>query len=84
MNQIIQQWPWLAGSAALFTVVAATWRQCIGILKRLSDLCICRVIVKDDAARAVMSFVWESGRRSPFGLRLFGGQKNVRTPHAPG
>lgn len=73
MNLNFQQWPWLAGSAALFTMLAATWRQCIGILKRIGDIAICRVVVKDQAAHAVMSLIWDRARRSPFSLRVFGG-----------
>jgi len=79
--QFLSQWPWLASAGAIFALVAATWRQCLGILQRIADLVVCRVIVKDSAALAVMSFVWERGKRSPFGIRFFGGSKTYVHPN---
>jgi hypothetical protein len=79
--QLLSQWPWIASAGAIFALVAATWRQCLGILNRIGDLIVCRVIVKDAAALSVMSFVWERGKRSPFGIRFFGGPKTYVHPN---
>lgn len=45
----------------------------MGALKWVGDLFVCRVVVKEEAGRAVMAHVFQYGKKSPFGLRLFGG-----------
>lgn len=62
-----------AGIAAAAAMVGSCWRAISGWLQRLLDLVICRVVVKEEAARAVMSRAWKEGKRSPLGLRMFGG-----------
>lgn len=68
------------GILAAGAFIGTCWRTIGEWLKRLADLVICRVAVKDEAARAVMSMVWIRGKRSPFGLRLFGGTASYVFP----
>lgn len=69
-----------AGITAALALVGGFWRQFLAFFKRVMDLFICRVVVKDEAAKAVMSYAWKRGRRSPFGLRLFGGVQSFVSP----
>lgn len=75
-----KSFPWIASVAAIGAVIAATWRHVIGALRWIMDLVICRIVVKREAASAVMSYTWENSRRSPFGLRVFGGVKIFVNP----
>src|SRR5690348_8773414 len=69
-----------AGITAALAIVGGFWRQFLTFFKRVMDLLICRVVVKDEAARALMSWVWKRGRKSPFGLRLFSGLQSFVSP----
>ncbi len=69
-----------AGLAAAAAMLATFWRNAVGVFTRIADLFIGRVALKDDAARAMMSHVWKNGRKSPFGLRLFGGLTSYVAP----
>ncbi len=62
-----------AGLAAAAAFLGSFWRQAADLLKRFCDLFICRVAIKEEAARAIMVHVLKHGRKSPFGLRVFGG-----------
>lgn len=64
-----------AGVAAVAALIATTWRQIVTVGRYVSGLVVCRVAVKNDLSEAVMSYVWERGRQSPLGLRLFGGTR---------
>lgn len=69
-----------AGLMAAAAVVGTCWRT-IGVwVERLFTLIIGRAIIKDDAARAVMSHVWQKGLGSPLGCVCYGG---VTTHVAP-
>ncbi len=63
-------WAGLAASAAF---IGSFWRQLVEVLKRFCDLFICRVAIKEETARAFMIYAFQHGKKSPFGLRLFGG-----------
>lgn len=69
-----------AGLAAAAALLAGFWRQAYGMLHWVGNLFVCRVIIKGHAGRAVMSRVWKEGRRSPFGMRLFGGTQSFVFP----
>jgi chaperone BCS1 len=69
-----------AGLAAAAAMVGTSWRAISGWFAYLSTLVICRVAVKDEASRAVMSLAWQKGRRSPFGVRVFGGTRTFVSP----
>lgn len=69
-----------AGIMAAAAIVGTCWRTIAMWLQRLADLAICRVVLKDETARAVMSRVWSEGRRSPFGVRMFGGINTYVAP----
>ncbi len=62
-----------AGLAAAAAILGTFWRTIYEWGKRAMDLVICRVVLKEETARAVMSSAWRHGKRSPFGLRLYGG-----------
>jgi len=62
-----------AGIVAAGAVIGSCWRTISVWITRAADLVIGRVLVKDDAARAMMAHVWRYGARSPLGLRAFGG-----------
>src|SRR3954464_6625173 len=69
-----------AGLAAAATMLSAGWHNVRGWLASLMDFVVCRVAVKDEAARAVLSTVWANGRKSPFGYRVFGGWRTYIQP----
>jgi hypothetical protein len=69
-----------AGITAAVAVLAGAWRYVVLVFRRICDVFVCRVAVKDDAARAVMAYFWKHGHRSPFGLRLFGGIQSFVAP----
>lgn len=69
-----------AGIMAAAAVVGTCWRTISSWVSRLSDLVVGRVVIKDEAARAVMSRAWLKGRRSPLGLRMFGGVTSFVAP----
>jgi hypothetical protein len=70
-----------AGITAAFALLAGFWRNAVGVARWFSSLIICRTIIKDEAARAVMTHCWKHGRRSPFGVRAFGGLQHYVFPH---
>ncbi len=69
-----------AGIAAAAAFVGASYRSIQGFLLWASGLVVCRIAMKDEAARAVMTTIWQKGRRSPFGLRVFGGSRSYVGP----
>jgi len=73
-----------AGITAAFAVVGGFWRQFLSFFTWVSSLIVCRVVVKEDAARAIMNQVWQKGQRSPFGLRMFGGIQGFVAPKRRG
>ncbi len=62
-----------AGIMAAAAVVGTCWRTIAAWGQRLCDIVIGRVVLKDEAARAVMAHVWHTGISSPLGLRCYGG-----------
>lgn len=69
-----------AAYGAVIALIAGTWRQAWAIIQRIADFAVCRVVVKDEAALALQSYVWRHGKRSPFGMRVFGGTKTYVHP----
>ncbi len=69
-----------AGLAAAIGLIAGFWRTISGWLTYASSLVICRVAIKDEASRAVMSYAWQKAQRSPFGVRIFGGVRTFVSP----
>jgi hypothetical protein len=69
-----------AGIAAAGAFIASGWRTILAGCRWVSDLIICRVMLKDDTARAVMAYAWSKGKRNPFGLRMFGGLTTFVAP----
>jgi len=63
----------LAGLAALGAGIAAAWSQIKRFGYYLVGLIIGRVMLKEDAGEAVMAYCVSLGKRSPLGLRVFGG-----------
>lgn len=68
----LPQWTGLAGIGALVAVFSGAWSYVRTGIAWARDLVICRAVIKHEAADAVMAMCWSSGRRSPFGLRMFG------------
>lgn len=66
----ITSWAGIMGAAA---IVGTCWRHVRTGLNWAGDLFVCRVIIKEETARAVMSYAWTHATRSPFGARMFGG-----------
>ncbi len=69
-----------AGIAAAFAMLGGAWVRVFSVIRWVSGFVICRISVKDEAARAVMAAVWLKGRRSPFGTRIFGGARAYVQP----
>lgn len=70
-----------AGLAAAVTMLSAGWHNIRTWLISLGDFVIARVAIKDEAARAVLSAVFQKGRRSPFSARVYGGWRSFVRPH---
>lgn len=64
----------LAGIGAVAAVIAATWRSIVAAAGHVSDFCLSRVTVTGDAHRAVLSYMWDKSRVSPFRKRVFGAE----------
>lgn len=62
-----------AGLAAAAALIGTFWRNLATWAGRLTDLIVCKVVVKDEAFRAVMAKVVKEGRVNPLGIRMFGG-----------
>lgn len=62
-----------AGIMAAAAVIGTCWRTIGTWAQRLCDVVIGRVILKDEAARAVLAHVWKHGTRNPLGLVCYGG-----------
>lgn len=62
-----------AGIVAGGAIIGSCWRYIRMGVSWFGDLFVCRVYIKEDAARAVMTHVWSKGTPSPFGARIFGG-----------
>lgn len=69
-----------AGLAAAGALIASSWRTIQGLLTRVADLFVTRIVVKEEAARAVLAKVWAEGSRSPLRLRIFGGTRSYVYP----
>lgn len=69
-----------AGIAAAAAMLGGAWVRVFGVIRWVSGFVICRISIKDEAARAVMAAVWLKGRRSPFGTRIFGGARAYVQP----
>lgn len=61
--------------------VVAAWRQIQAFLQKIVDLAVCRSIIKGDLSPALQSYIFTRGKRSPFGLKVFGGIKNYVNPN---
>lgn len=69
----LQQWTGIAGIGALIAAATAGWAYVRTLTNWIRDLVVCRAVIAEDAADAVLSLCWQRGRRSPFGLRAYGG-----------
>lgn len=69
----LSSWTGVAGIGAIAAAAAAGWNYIRQIVSWVSDVAICRVAITDDAAEAMLAYCWQQGRRSPFGMRCFGG-----------
>ena len=69
----LASWSGFAGIGVAVAMVTAAWGYLRIAFRWLRDLAICQAIVTDDAADALMAMCWSRGRKSPFGLRVFGG-----------
>lgn len=65
--------PEFAGFGALIAAATAGWGYIRTAGRWLADLFVCRTLITDDACDAMLAYCWHRGRRSPFGLRSFGG-----------
>ncbi len=70
----------IAGIGAIVAVITAGWSYVRMAASWLSDLVICRTVVSDEAAEAVMAYCWHRGRRSPFGMKAYGGNMSWVQP----
>lgn len=78
----LPEWTGLAGIGAIAAAVTAGWRYIQGALSWLADLIVCRTVVTDEAGEAMLAYCWHRGRRSPFGMRAFGGSVSWVQPKA--
>lgn len=69
-----------AGIMATAALVGTCWSTVKGWFQQIADLVICRVVVKDEASRAVMATIWAKGKRSPLGVKLYGGARSFVAP----
>lgn len=69
-----------AGLLAAGALIGTCWRSIKTALTYCADLVVCRVVLKEETARAVWSYTWTKGKRSPFGLRMFGGITSFVAP----
>lgn len=69
-----------AGLTALAAGVAAGWNYVRAFAVKVMDLVICRVVVANGTAGAVMALCIKDGRRSPLSLRVFGGSDSYVHP----
>ncbi len=69
-----------AGLLAAGALIGTCWRTIKVVLTHCADLVVCRVVLKEETARAVWSYTWKNGKRSPFGLRMFGGITSFVAP----
>lgn len=67
----------LASGAA----IAAFWAQVKQFLGKVRELFICKVAIKGEAVKPLMTYINKNGRRSPFGMRVLGGIKNYVKPN---
>lgn len=63
----------IAGIGAIAAMAAGAWSYVRQALRWIGDIFVCRAIVTCETCDAVMGYCWHRGRRSPFGLRSFGG-----------
>lgn len=69
----LPEWTGIAGIGAIVAAVTAGWRYIQGALRWIVDLAICRTAMTGEVGEAVLAYCWNRGRRSPFGMRAFGG-----------
>lgn len=79
---IFSSWTSIAGIGALIAAASAGWSYFRNIARWASDLLVCRTAVTDEAAEALLAYCWTRGRRSPFGMRSFGGVVSWVQPKA--
>lgn len=63
----------LAGLGAIVAAVTAGWSYVRTAATWLSDLVVARTAVTDEATDALLGYCWHRAKRSPFGMRAFGG-----------
>lgn len=63
----------IAGIGALVAAATAGWSYVRMILSWVSDMVVMRTAVTGEAGDALLAYCWQRGRRSPFGMRSFGG-----------
>jgi hypothetical protein len=69
-----------AGLVAMGATIAAAWNQIKVFGRYLMGLVIGSIIVKDEAGEAVMAFCFSKAKRSPLGVRVFGGWETYVHP----
>lgn len=74
------EWTGIAGIGALAAAATAGWSTIRGALSWVADIGICRTVVTDETGEAVMAYCWQNARRSPFGMRAFGGSMSWVQP----
>lgn len=75
-------WTGIAGIGAVAAAATAGWSYIRTGLSWCADIFICRTTVVEEAGDAVLGYCWHRGRRSPFGMRVFGGAMSWVQPKA--
>lgn len=78
----ISQLTGIAGIGAIIAMVTAGWGYVRLCLSWASDLVVARSAITGEAAEALLAYCWSNGRRSPFGMRSFGGVLSWVQPKA--
>ncbi len=73
----LTSWAGIAAGAAL---VGGLWRNVVTWLGYLSNMVVAKVALREEAARAMQSYIWTRGIRSPFTTRIFGGWRTFVGP----
>lgn len=89
LEQLTSHFPWLksvggyAGVAALITclpLIISGWRNIVGFIRAVGDFFVIRMVIKDEGAKAMIAYINSFGKRSPFGLRVFSGNRVYINP----
>ena len=78
----LTSWTSIAGIGALVAAATAGWAYARQAFHWISGLVICRTAITEEAAEAMLAYCWHRGRRSPFGMRSFGGTTSWVQPKA--